>query len=312
MKKVFLLPIYFLFFCIVVPLGAAFFAPQSEGAVETTASKGETVTVWNKADDTTHTLDMTDYITGVVAAEMPASFEVEALKAQAVAAATYALYRQGSHENGCDVCTDSAHCQAYLSQDEMRAKWGSEYDTYYSKIRSAAESVAGEYLSYNSEPVMAVFHSMGGGKTESSADVWGEVVPYLVSVDSPGEDAATNFYSSVTVTFEEFKNKILSQYLTAVISSQYDVSEPILTDGGHVKSIIVGGCSITGTEMRTMFDLRSTMFTITFDADSVTFNVTGYGHGVGMSQYGANAMAKEGKTYEEILSHYYSGATLEK
>jgi stage II sporulation protein D len=158
---------------------------------------------------------------------------------------------------------------------------------------------------------MAVFHSMGGGKTENSEDVWGQSIPYLVSVSSPGEEVGVNYETTLTVSFDEFKSTILSAHPEAQISSPSDVSEPILTEGNHVKSMIIGGVTLSGTEIRSLFSLRSTMFQISFYENNVTFSVIGYGHGVGMSQYGANAMAKNGKSYREILSHYYSGTTLE-
>ena len=220
------------------------------------------------------------------------------------------MYKASLNEHDADVCTDFAHCQAYITNDEMKKVLGDDFDLYYNKIRDAVTDTSGKYLVYNEEPVMAVFHSMGGGYTENSADVWGKAVTYLVSVESPGEESAANYYSSHTVTFDEFKDKITSAFPEAKISSPEDVSTPILTDGGHVKSIVIGSVSVPGTKIRSLFNLRSTKFDISFENDIVTFSVTGYGHGVGMSQYGANAMAKEGKSYTEILAHFYRGTTI--
>ncbi len=311
MKKFIFLPIYYILTCALIPMVITAVFP-ADTVTETAEPNADTVAVFNHMTKETVQMDEGEYLTHVLAAEMPASFEPEALKAQAVAARTYVKYRSGSEGHDADICTDSTHCQAYLNEDEMRAKWGAEYDFYYNRLKTAVEETKGKYLTYESEPVMAVFHSMGGGRTENSADVWGKSVPYLVSVDSPGEESATNYNSSVTMTFDEFKAKILSAYPKAVLNSPMDVSVPVLTDGGHVKSIIIGGVSIAGTEMRTLFNLRSTMFSIAFADNNVTFSVTGYGHGVGMSQYGANAMAKNGSTYEEILAHYYPGTSLEE
>lgn len=313
MKKLFILPIYYSLVSIIVPylVLAAFSVGKTEAPPQAPAATYEdTVSVFNPTDNTTTTMNMTDYLTGVVAAEMPAAFEKEALKAQAVAARTYTMYKASLNEHDADVCTDFAHCQAYITNEEMKKVWGDDFDLYYNKIRDAVTQTEGEHLVYNEEPVMAVFHSMGGGFTENSADVWGEAVPYLVSVESPGEETATNYYSSCTVSFEEFKSKITSAFPEAKIYSPEDVSDPILTDGGHVKSIVIGSVSIPGTKIRTLFNLRSTKFDISFENDMVTFSVTGYGHGVGMSQYGANAMAKEGKSYTEILAHFYRGTTM--
>lgn len=313
MKKLLFLPLYYAIACITVPFVTTLFIPSEEPMTEKTISSAEpeaTVSVLNHLSGVTESMSMEDYLIGVVAAEMPAIFEPEALKAQAVAARTYSVYKQGSQEHTADVCTDYNHCQAYLTDSDMHTNWGTDYEFYREKIKNAVYSTQGELLTYNSEPVMAVFHSMGGGKTESSADVWGSQLPYLVSVESPGEETAANYRSEVVVPFEEFKEKILTEYPTAKIDSFLDISQPTLTQGGHVKSIIAGSVSIPGTKIRTLFNLRSTKFDITFHEGSIKFSVTGYGHGVGMSQYGANAMAKEGKTYKEILSHYYPGTLL--
>lgn len=307
MKLMLFLPIYYIISCFTVPFVTTLFIPREKNIEET---QELSVTVFSHTDRTTCEMNMDDYLIGVVAAEMPAAFESEALKAQAVAARTYTLYKSPSTDHPADVCTDYTHCQAYLTEDEMRTNWGSMYDFYHEKIKNAVVSTTGEHLTYNSEPIMAVFHSMGGGQTENSADVWGTEVPYLVSVPSPGEEAATNYLSTVSIPFEDFKNTVLSQYPNAKISSYLDISEPVLTQGGHVKSMVIGSVTITGSALRSMFNLRSTKFDISFSQDLVIFNVTGYGHGVGMSQYGANAMAKEGKNYKEILSHYYQGTTL--
>ena len=308
MKKLLLLPLYFTFVCAIVPLSVTFFMPKDENAVH---SSYETVTVFDPATQETYTLNMDDYIVGVVAAEMPASFEEEALKAQAVAARTYTLYKSASDGHEADVCTDAAHCQAYMTDADMHLNWGNDYDTYHDKIKRCVLETSGEYLTYNAEPVMAVFHSMGGGRTENSADVWGESVPYLQSVESPGEEAANNYETTLTISFDEFRTKILASFPNAALNSQEDVAAPSLTEGGHVASIMIGGVSIPGTTMRTIFDLRSTKFSLSFQDNTVIFTVTGYGHGVGMSQYGANAMAKNGSTYREILAHYYTDTTLE-
>ncbi len=312
MKKLLILPIYYSVVSILVPyLVLPFFSSeQVESPAVFDQASENTVSVFNHIDNTTAEMDMTDYLTGVVAAEMPAAFEEDALKAQAVAARTYTLYKSSLGEHDADICTDFAHCQAYITKDEMEKVWGNDFDLYYNKIRNAVLSTKGEHLVYDEEPVMAVFHSMGGGYTENSADVWGKAVPYLVSVESPGEETAANYYSSCSVTFDDFKSKITSAFPDAKLFSPEDVSVPVLTDGGHVKSIVIGSVSVPGTTIRTLFNLRSTKFDISFENDTVTFSVTGYGHGVGMSQYGANAMAKEGKSYREILAHFYRGTTI--
>ncbi len=308
MKFLLILPIYYALSCLTVPFVTSLFIPHTSPAIEI-SEKDTTVSVFNHLENATYNMNMEDYLIGVVAAEMPAAFEVEALKAQAVAARTYTMYKSSQNDHSADICTDFNHCQAYLSENEMRTNWGLDYDMYFAKIKDAVYSTRGEYLTYNNEPIMAVFHSMGGGYTQNSGDVWSSQLPYLVSVPSPGEEAAVNYNTTLTIPFSEFCATIKGKYPKASINSFLDVSQPSLTESGHVKSIIIGSVSIPGSEIRTLFNLRSTKFNLTFSDNNVTFHVSGYGHGVGMSQYGANAMAKEGKTYKDILSHYYQGVT---
>lgn len=260
-------------------------------------------------------MPLEEYLYGVVSAEMPAEFESEALKAQAVAARSYAIYRtknQSADHPRAEVCTDYTHCKAYKTKEAAQTQWGDMAQLYTKKIEDAVNSTKSEIITYKGEVALAVFHSQsGGGRTESSADVWGGEVPYLVSVESHGEENAPNFYSSATVPFNEFRKKIIAENPNAKINSAEDIGESITSEGGSVKSIIIGGESFKGKDIRTMFSLRSSCFRISADNENVRFEVTGYGHGVGMSQYGANTMAKEGFTYKEILAHYYSGTEID-
>lgn len=307
MKKFIFLPIYYGVISMALPfITSMVFSPSAQFVY----TEDMEISVFNHMTSQSEEMKLEDYLVGVVAAEMPASFEEEALKAQAVAARTYTFYKSDNDGHKEDVCTDSNHCQAYLTKEEMATNWGNDYPFYFEKIKNAVYSTKGEIITYNHEPAMAVFHSMGGGKTENSADVWGNSVPYLVSVDSPGEEVAANYNTTLRLSFDEFKSKIQSVYPSAIINSYTDISQPVLTEGGHVKSILIGSVSIPGTSIRSIFSLRSTKFQLSFEGNTVTFLVTGYGHGVGMSQYGANAMAKTGKSYKEILSHYYQGTTL--
>ncbi len=306
MKKLVFLPLYYSITALLLPFVVSLFVPSLPVEKEETES---TITVYNHITGASYTQSENEYLTGVVAAEMPALFEKEALKAQAVAARTYAMYTH-SDTHTEDVCTDPGHCQAYYTKEDMALAWGNDFNFYLDKISSAVKETENELITYNSEPIMAVFHSMGGGKTENSLDVWGNAVPYLVSVESPGEDEAANYFSEKIIPFESFKETFLSHFPNASLTSFQDISHPLLTDGGHVKSMIIGGVSVSGTKMRSMYDLRSTKFTLSEKEGNIVFSVTGYGHGVGMSQYGANAMAKQGKTYKEILSHYYPGTSL--
>ena len=259
------------------------------------------------------TMDMQEYLVGVVAAEMPASFQDEALKAQAVAARTYAMYcAKGQKHGEAQVCTDYACCQAWQSDEALRQKWGGDYDTYSQKIRAAVEATAGQYLSYAGQPVFAAFHSSSAGATEDCGQVWNPS-PYLVSVSSPetAEDVP-NYISTVECTPLDFRDTLLYAHPDADFTGEESgwIGEIRLDGSGRVASAVLGGVSMKGTELRQLFSLRSTAFQLEYTGESFRFTVTGYGHGVGMSQYGANVMAREGETYTGILAHYYPGTVL--
>ena len=254
-----------------------------------------------------------DYLTGVLAAEMPVSFEPEALKAQAVAARSY-LQRgllSPKHDNA-DICTSADCCQAYLSPEQLRTSWGEKYELYIEKITAAVEATDGQYLSYDGEPALAAFHSSSEGATEDSGAIWNGL-PYLVSVDSP-ETAETvpNFVTTVRSADIDFRDTILYLKPEADMTGPADdwIGEVRLSDSGRVDSIVIGGVEFTGSELRRLFSLRSTDFELSRGDGEFVFTVKGYGHGVGMSQYGATAMAKDGADYKEILEHYYPGTSL--
>lgn len=259
------------------------------------------------------TMDMQEYLVGVVAAEMPATFQDEALKAQAVAARTYAMYcAKGQKHGEAQVCTDYTCCQAWQSEEALRQKWGGDYDTYSQKIRAAVEATAGQYLSYEGQPVFAAFHSSSAGATEDCGQVWNPS-PYLVSVSSPetAEDVP-NYISTVECTPLDFRDTLLYAHPEADFTGEESgwIGEIRLDGSGRVASAVLGGVSMKGTELRQLFSLRSTAFQLEYTGESFRFTVTGYGHGVGMSQYGANVMARQGETYTGILAHYYPGTVL--
>ena len=253
---------------------------------------------------------MADYLPGVVAAEMPASFEPEALKAQAVAARTYILDRAAhppdAHKSAA-VCSDPACCCAYLSDEALRENWGGDYRKNLRRIRSAVRETDGQTLRYEGEPIRAVFHSSSGGKTEASAALWGEV-PYLVSVSSP-ETAADvpGFETTVTVSAADAAQAL---GVTLPEDAAQWLGETRRDEAGRVETIVIGGRTLSGAEARSLFSLRSTNFTVEVLGGAIVFHVTGSGHGVGMSQYGANVMARQGALYAEILAQYYPGTTL--
>ena len=263
------------------------------------------------------TLTAAEYLRSVVRGEMPATFEEEALKAQAAAERTYLYYRmtaapKDSHPDA-DVCTDPGCCTAWLSEADARAKWGGKFDQYEAKVQQAVADTDGQVVLYDGAPIMAVFHSSSAGSTAASGDVWAAELPYLVSVKSPEtEEGIPNYHSVNTFTAQEFRTIFCKAHADAQLSGDCGgwVKDILLTDTGRVASATVGGVSVTGKELRTLFGLRSTAFTVEAAGDAVTFRVTGYGHGVGMSQYGANELAKEGKTWQEILQWYYTGVTI--
>ena len=249
------------------------------------------------------------YLVGVVLAEMPASFEPEALKAQAVVARTYtrrAAVTGGKHGDGT-VCTQASCCQAYISESDYLARGGTEEDV--EKVRSAVRETAGQVLTYEGELIEATYFSCSGGQTEDAVAVWGTDYPYLRSVESPGEESAAHYTDTVTFSAEEFQ-QCLGANLTGTPESWF--GDVTYTAGGGVDTMVIGTQTYRGTELRTRLGLRSTVFTVETEGDSVSIRTKGYGHRVGMSQYGADAMAASGSSYEEILAHYYQGTQLTK
>lgn len=260
-------------------------------------------------------IDLEQYIIGVVAAEMPVEFDLEALKAQAVAARTYALKRMVSpceQANGADIC-DTVHCQVYISKEKRMGMWNNEAkgEEYWKKLQQAVEETKGKVLSYEGNLVLyPQFFSTSWGKTEDAQAVFAADIPYLKSVDSPGEEGTTSYKSSKEITTNEFIKLVNSKYKDAKLTvSNLNSSVSILSknSGGSVAEVKLGGVKIKGTEFRTLLDLKSANFSINISGGKVKIDCTGYGHGVGMSQRGANVMAKAGSKYEEILKHYYQG-----
>ena len=269
------------------------------------------------ADGRVETMAMDDYLWGVVAAEMPAAFESEALKAQAVAARTYTLTkleRTTDAHPEADLCTDVNCCQAYRTKEDAAASWGENAQMYTDKIAAAVADTDGVAVLYEGKPIQAVFFSSADGRTVDAVEVWGNSVPYLTGVDSPEGEEVPNYHSTVTLTVEEFRTAFLAQYPGADLSGDPSgwFSNTVSNSAGGVSSMDVGGVTVSGQDLRTLFSLRSTSFTVSAGAEGVIFSVTGYGHGVGMSQYGANALAQEGKSYEEILKWYYTGVEVEQ
>lgn len=261
-------------------------------------------------------LTMAEYLWGVVAAEMPASFEEEALKAQACAARTYTVTRQNHPSDkhpDADICGDSTCCQAYIERSDAEARWGLNAQEYAEKIERAVAETDGLGILYDGQPIQALFFSSAAGKTVDAVEVWGNSVDYLKSVDSPEGDEVPNYHTQAVFSAEEVKSLTLAAYPGADLSGDPTgwFGQASRNDGGGVISIPLGGVTLTGSQVRSLFSLRSATFTVSYADGNFTFDVTGYGHGVGMSQYGANAMAKEGSTFREVLTWYYTGAQVD-
>lgn len=273
--------------------------------------------------DTKENMDMQleDYIVGVVAAEVPATFEIEALKAQAIAARTYALWKRSLHEEKAhkdhpeaSLCTSHLHCQEWLSVEELKDRHGKKWvRDYLPKIEEAVEATRGIIMTYNMEPIEPLYHSTSGGHTENSEDVFASALPYLRSVSSPYEEGSPVLVDHYKVAVRDFVSKLKEKYKDIKInekklSSEIDILER--SSGGNIKKIKIGSRELTGREVRDLLGLRSADFTVEVRGGDIHFTTRGYGHGVGMSQWGANGMAKKGSTFSEILKHYYQGIRL--
>ncbi len=313
--------IFALFFAFVFPW--AYFSSRSKqqasqnfDTVQTVPREDVTIVEKNSCiitvlteEDVTVKMDIEDYVTAVVLREMPANFEIEAMKAQAVVARTYALRRheRGSKHAAAAVCTSASCCQGFYAEKEYLSDGGMEESV--NKVKKAIEQTKGEVLLYNDELIEATYFSCSGGKTEDALAVWGTDFPYLQSTVSPGEEKAKYYTDSVTFSIEEFSERL--GFRSSKPSYQW-IEEVTYTTGGGVQTIKICGNVYKGTTIRSKLGLRSTCFLMTSIGDSVTVTTKGYGHRVGMSQYGADAMAAQGSDYTEILAHYYQGTDLKK
>ena len=255
-------------------------------------------------------LDFDTYLYGVVSSEMPASYEIEALRAQAVVARTYTIYKiaNGSKHEGADICDSPLCCQAWISQENRMARWDEDKkQEYWAKIVDSVDSTSGKYITYNGEPINAFFHSNSGGMTEMPINVWGGSFPYLQIVSTSGEEAYNGYSSEAYVSKDELIQKMLEKYSNFQIN--FDEVNCIqildLTESGRVKTMKIGNVSLSGVEARSIFGLKSAMFNFEIDGDTIKFKVKGYGHGVGLSQNGSDVLAKQGLNYEQIIKYYY-------
>ena len=271
----------------------------SNSSTENNSIKKVTV---QRSNGTIITLNMTDYLIGVVGAEMPASFNEEALKAQAVLARTYVIKRMENNQ----VITDTTSTKVYKDNNQLKSMWGNDFTKYYEKIKRAVLDTTNEVCLYNNKLIDAVYHSTSNGKTEDSVNVWGNNIPYLVSVSSSYDTSASSYLR--TVEFDS--TKLLS--LFGIDFSNLKIEIISRNQSGRVSQVMVNDKTYTGVEFRTLLGLRSSDFDVKYLENGIEITTRGFGHGVGMSQYGANGMAKAGYNYKQILMHYYQNITIEK
>lgn len=275
-------------------------------STNTNQSENQQIEIEVLIDAETVSMELEKYVLGVVLAEMPASFEMEALKAQAVAARTYALKTSAdSKKHHGAVCTSHQCCQSYMTEEEYLMRGWSE--KYVLRVLEAVKATAGQVLCYEGKLIRATYFSCSGGSTEDAVAVWGREYPYLQSVKSPGEEETVYFTDTKEFSLESFQDALGVHFDTA---PQDWFGVITYTEGGGVDTIMIGGVAYRGTTLRSLLGLRSTVFEIVVSQQSIVFITRGYGHRVGMSQYGADAMALEGADYVQILTHYYRGATV--
>lgn len=285
---------------------------QTSNQNEYNYSKYGTISLLHKKTGEVEQVNLDEYLCNVVSAEMPANYEIEALKAQAIVARTYTIYKiLNKKHDTADICDDSTCCQAWISKDDRLARWEeSQRESNWQKIVSAVNDTKGKVITYDNKPIDAFFHSNSGGVTEVPVNVWGGTgYPYLQSVETSGEDAYTQYSSEVVLTQEQLINKLKEKYsdISIDFSNSDDIKIMEYTESTRVKTVKFGNHEISGVEARSLLGLRSTNFEISIDGDNIKFSVKGYGHGVGMSQTGADSMAKQGSSADDIIKHFYTG-----
>ena len=311
----------FLALCLPVWIIRGCIEARKETRIPVEQAEVPVVRVFDKASGKILKMDIEDYLVGVVAAEMPASYDKQALRAQAVAARTYTARRLSLFDGsgckshpGADICTDFSCCQAYNSLAERQKKWGGNFRAHEQRVAEAVDSTRGELVVYNDEPIQAFFFSTAGGFTEDSENAFSQALPYLRSVKSD-ETSASRYENTKTMSRSAFVSAVNKAYKSAKLkASTLEKNVAVLSrfDSGRVDRLRLGGATVTGKEFRVLLNLDSTNITFDYTGKNVLIKTKGFGHGVGMSQTGADAMAKKGSTYVEILEYYYSGTSVEK
>ena len=300
-------------------------SPTSNSTTQNTASDTVNDATQDQAvfkiltNDIVTTLSCREFLIRILAFEMSPEYHTEALKAQAVAAYTYYGRRQLAQKGAPDASLSGADFKApddtfpqEYTADKLRERWGSKYDTYYNKLCAAVDTVIGKHMTYNGEWIDACYFAISNGSTESAKAVWGAEVPYLQAIASPGDKLAANYETKITLSAEQIKAALVADDadLTLPNNPAKWFGEAACSDTGMVLSIPIGGKPFTGTALRSAFGLRSATFRVTYTADGFCFTVRGYGHGVGLSQYGADHLARQGYTWQEILQYYYTGIAI--
>ena len=313
MKGIYPISFAVLFICTVLfplfSMNDTSLTPPSPPNTSSTAppQNDETFRMYLTEEKKTVNVTARDYCIGVVSAEMAAEYEVEALKAQAVVAYTYAKYKASLRKNeDYDITDTHTSDQAFLSVEEAKERFKDNYDKYTEKITAAVDAVLGQMITYDGKPILAVCHSISGGKTESATDIWGGEYPYLKPVESVGDVLSPNYLSEVTVSSDDMAKALKKLNGSAEGDASKWLGEIKRSDSGTVLKIKLCSTELKGAELRTVLSLRSANFDVEYTDGGFKFTVRGYGHGVGMSQYGAQFMALQGSTYKEILKWYYT------
>ena len=279
---------------------------------KTETDSAQSFLVLNSKTNEISEISYEEYVFGVVAAEMPALYEEEALKAQSVAAYTYALRKKELNKSQkYDISNDFSIDQSYITKSEAKEKWGEKAEEYIEKIEKAVKDTAGYTVTYNGQLANTVYHALSCGKTENCKDVWGTDIEYLRSVSSDWDKQAANWKTTQKFSAEELCEKF-KDYVTITETEDNIFGKSVVSENGSVKTIEILGKEIEGETVRDLLQLRSQNFKVKKTDEGYTFTVLGYGHGVGMSQYGANVMAQQGSNFKEILTHYYKGCKIEK
>lgn len=304
-----------------VPASSALPAPGGSlpgtdtGSPETAAFTGdaEVFLIEDQSTGEVQQVPRRDYLIGAVAAEMPLSWPDEALKAQAVAAHSYVLYCRdhATAANGAWLSADPARRQGYLTDAVLHSYWGTRYDANYVRLSALVDSVLTQVLCYEGAPAGTSYFAISNGRTEASENVWGTALPYLVSVDSSTDLAADHYEYALTLSAQQTAQQLAALGLTADLAAPEQwFGTPEYTAAGYVAALPVCGQRITGTALRQALGLRSTCFTVRYESGAFCFTTKGYGHGVGLSQWGAKALAEQGQNFADILAHYYPGTSL--